>query len=91
MKLNHRIGRFIMGLKRPSKSTNMRRLREWGETLEAFTIREVTMNDLPALAALHVQTWADTYWTIKIHPLTRYVNTSGVSNSGNKMVAGFAL
>lgn len=68
MKLNHTIGRFIMGLRRPSKSTNVRRLREWGETLESFTIREVTPDDLSALAALHVQTWADTYWTVKNPP-----------------------
>src|SRR5215207_1514931 len=68
MKLNHTIGRFIMGLKRPAKSTNIRRLREWGETLESFTIREATINDLPALTALHVQTWADTYWTVRNPP-----------------------
>lgn len=68
MKLTHTIGRFIMGLKRPSKTTNMRRLREWGETMESFTIREATENDLPALATLHVQTWNDTYWTVRNPP-----------------------
>jgi GNAT superfamily N-acetyltransferase len=68
MKLNHAIGRFIMGLRRPSKTTNMRRLREWGETMESFTIREATEHDLPALAALHVQTWNDTYWTVRNPP-----------------------
>ncbi|WP_276482936.1 GNAT family N-acetyltransferase [Paraflavitalea pollutisoli] len=62
------IGRFIMGLKRPSRSTNRRRLREWGETLESFTIREVTDQDLLPLVDLHVQTWADTYWTVKQPP-----------------------
>lgn len=68
MKLNHALGRIIMGLKRPSKATNIRRLREWGETMESFTIREATESDLPALAALHVQTWNDTYWTVKNPP-----------------------
>jgi len=62
------IGRFIMGLKRPSKATGLRRLREWGNTLESFTIREVVEKDLPALVALHVQTWSDTYWTVRNPP-----------------------
>lgn len=62
------IGRFIMGLKRPARSSNRRRLREWGESMESFTIREVTDKDLLPLVDLHVQTWADTYWTVKQPP-----------------------
>ena len=31
------------------------------ETLDALVIREATREDIPALAALHVKTWSDTY------------------------------
>lgn len=62
------IDRFIMGLRRPSSGANRRRLREWGKRLESFTIREVTDRDLLPLVHLHVQTWADTYWTIRNPP-----------------------
>ena len=60
--------RFLNGLKRPSKQTNMCLLHERGETVSSFTIREVTEKDIPALAALHVKTWADTYWNVKNPP-----------------------
>ena len=60
--------RFINGLKRPSKQTNMRLLRERGEALSSFTIRETTEKDIPALAALHVKTWNETYWNVKKPP-----------------------
>ncbi len=60
--------RFLNGLKRPSKQTNMRLLYERGETVSSFTIREATENEIPALAALHVKTWADTYWNVKNPP-----------------------
>ncbi len=61
--------RFLWGFKRPSKATNSRLLRERGETLDSLIIREATAQDVPALAALHVKTWADTYWAVK-HPPT---------------------
>jgi GNAT superfamily N-acetyltransferase len=61
------IARFRLGLKRPSKATNTRLLRERGETLSSFIIREATSADIPALAALHVKTWNDTYGNVK-HP-----------------------
>jgi GNAT superfamily N-acetyltransferase len=61
--------RFLNGLKRPSKLTNTRLLRERGETLESFIIREATAEDIPALTVLHVKTWGDTYWNVR-HPPT---------------------
>jgi hypothetical protein len=53
--------RFMKGLQRPSKRANLRRMRERGDTLDSFTIREATVEDIPALAALHVKTWMQTY------------------------------
>jgi L-amino acid N-acyltransferase YncA len=53
--------RFVAGLSQPSKRTNARRLRERGETLASFSIREATAADIPALAQLHVTTWNATY------------------------------
>jgi GNAT superfamily N-acetyltransferase len=45
----------------PSNSANARRLRERGETMSAFNIREATAADIPELAQLHVTTWNATY------------------------------
>src|SRR5258708_39782569 len=56
------IKRFIMDLPRPSKAANIRRLKKIGEEPGSFSIREATEADIPALAALHVKTWAETYW-----------------------------
>jgi len=58
------IKRFIMDLPRPSKAANIRRLRKRGEKAELFIIREATAADIPALSALHVKAWAQTYWTV---------------------------
>ncbi len=58
------IKRFIMDLPRPSKTVNMRRLQKRGEKVESFIIREAVAIDIPALSALHVKTWAQTYWTV---------------------------
>ncbi len=62
------IARFLFGLRRPSKAANSRLLRERGETLESFVIREATPQDIPELATLHVKTWSDTYWNVKNPP-----------------------
>lgn len=67
MSLKNAIARFLLGLRRSSKATNKRRLRERGETLGSFLIREATCGDIPAVAALHVKTWNETYWNV-IHP-----------------------
>ena len=65
------IKRFIMDIPRPSKSANISRLRKRGEEAESFIIREVTEADIPALSALHVKTWAQTYWTVLRPPTYR--------------------
>lgn len=59
--------RFWWSLKRPSKAANLKRLRDRGESLSLFNIREATAADIPALAALHVQTWNETYSGVE-HP-----------------------
>lgn len=53
--------RLAAGLLAPSKRRNLRRLLARGETLQSLRIREATTADIPALAALHVKTWNDTY------------------------------
>ena len=60
--------RFILGLKRPSKTSNLKRLAEQGETISSFKIREANPDDVPALANLHVKTWHETYWTNSYSP-----------------------
>jgi GNAT superfamily N-acetyltransferase len=63
------ITRFLLGLRRPSKPTNARLLRQRGETPQGLLIRDATLQDVPPLAELHVKTWSDTYWPI-INPPT---------------------
>src|SRR5687767_12978109 len=60
--------RFLLNLKRPSKAANRRRLRMRGETFKNFIFREATPEDIPALAALHVKTWNETYGKVKKPP-----------------------
>lgn len=55
------IQRFIIGLKRPSKKSNVRKLHERGETIDSLTFRDATENDIPLLGKLHALTWAQTY------------------------------
>ena len=55
------IVRFLNGLKRPSKKTNLRRLKEHRETPDSFTFRDATEQDIPELGKLHAITWAQTY------------------------------
>lgn len=62
------IARFLFGLRRPSKAANTRLLRQRGESLESLMIRQATAEDIPALAALHVKTWNETYWNVKNPP-----------------------
>jgi GNAT superfamily N-acetyltransferase len=68
-RLSIAVKRFIMDLPRPSEASNLRRLKRRGEPLFSFIIREAVVTDIPALAALHVKTWAQTYWTV-LHPPT---------------------
>jgi hypothetical protein len=67
----HTIARFLNGLQRPSKRSNLRRLYKRGETPAAFTIREATAADIPALASLHVQTWNETHGHARHPPTAR--------------------
>jgi GNAT superfamily N-acetyltransferase len=53
--------RFATGMLRPSPLRNLSKLRARGETPVSFTIREARVEDLPALARLHVTTWNATY------------------------------
>src|SRR5690349_8816418 len=57
----NKVIRFLKNLKRPSRRTNLKFLRERGEALNSFIIREVTFEDLPALVSLHVKAWDQTY------------------------------
>src|SRR5262245_32882157 len=62
------LARFLAALTRPSKATNTRLLHARGETLQSLAIRQSTPTDRPALAALHVKTWADTYPCVRRPP-----------------------
>ena len=62
------IARFLRGLQRPSKATNIRLLRERGETQRSFVIREARSDDIAELARLHVKTWNETYRNVKNPP-----------------------
>ena len=53
--------RSLNSLKRPSKKVNMQKLHERGETVDSFTFRDATENDIPELGKLHAITWAQTY------------------------------
>ena len=55
------VQRFLNGLRRPSKQTNLRKLYERGETLDTFTFRDATEADVAELGKLHAITWAQTY------------------------------
>src|SRR4026207_237730 len=55
--------RFLNGLKRPSKQTNLRKLKERNESLDSFTFRDATEDDIAELGKLHAITWAQTYNT----------------------------
>ena len=59
--LVHAIRRFLAARKRPSPETSLRLLRERGESIASFNIRDAVPVDIPALAALHVKTWSETY------------------------------
>jgi ribosomal protein S18 acetylase RimI-like enzyme len=50
---------------RPTGAANAARLRARGESIESVRVREATAADIPALAALHVETWNLTYRTTK--------------------------
>ena len=53
--------RFINGLKRPSKRSNLKKLQERGVSLDSFSFRDANEKDVPGLGHLHAITWAQTY------------------------------
>jgi ribosomal protein S18 acetylase RimI-like enzyme len=53
--------RGVTALLGPSKSSNVRAMRERAESPASLLIREATAADIPALAELHVTTWNATY------------------------------
>lgn len=53
--------REVLARMRPTKEENLRRLRERGESIEAFRFRDATEADISALAQLHVAAWNATY------------------------------
>jgi len=61
--------RFVMSLRRPSKQSNLALLSKNGERSSSFKIRDARAEDINALAALHVKTWRETYWTTLSPPI----------------------
>ena len=53
--------RYLNSLKRPSKKANRQKLHGRGETLDSFTFRDATEDDIHELGKLHAITWAETY------------------------------
>ncbi|MBI1333487.1 MAG: GNAT family N-acetyltransferase [Armatimonadetes bacterium] len=53
---------------RPTKEANLVGLRERGEDLSKAVFRDVTAEDIPKLAQLHVVAWAETYPDVKRPP-----------------------
>jgi L-amino acid N-acyltransferase YncA len=53
--------RFLTALRRPAKTSVTNLPRQQEEVYEPLIFRETIYSDLPALAALHVKTWDDTY------------------------------
>ena len=62
------VSRWLRGLRRPSGAENARRLHARGETTAALVFRDPAPDDIPALAALHVKTWAATYPMVRRPP-----------------------
>lgn len=60
--------RSLFALKRPSRQTNLYKLRNRGETLDSFHIRQAVAGDISALAVLHAKAWSETYWNVRNPP-----------------------
>lgn len=63
--------RSLSALKRPSPRVNLVKLRDRGETLDSFRVREAVREDIPALAVLHARAWSETYWNVRNPPTTQ--------------------
>ncbi len=66
--MGFRTFRTVLALRRPSPRSNARALRMRQESLEGLTLRDAVASDIPALAALHVVTWNDTYAPLMTGP-----------------------
>lgn len=55
--------RWFYSLSRPSRRANLRGLRQRAESLASFVCRDAVVDDIHALAELHVTTWNATYRT----------------------------
>ena len=53
--------RAIGNFKRPSAKANALKLQAKGENVQSIIIREALPADIPAVAAVHVKAWAETY------------------------------
>lgn len=60
--------RRILALRRPSARANTRALRKRQESCDSLTLRDAVASDVPALAALHVTAWNDTYAPLMTGP-----------------------
>ena len=53
--------RFLLSLRRPSKAANLQLMKQRGETIDSFVVREARPEDLPVLVDVHVTAWNNTY------------------------------
>src|SRR5687767_12703795 len=60
--------RLINSIQRPSASRNRKLLKQRGEQVDSFIIREARYEELEKLAHLHVITWNETYPLITNKP-----------------------
>jgi ribosomal protein S18 acetylase RimI-like enzyme len=60
--------RYLLARRRPSKATNMRLLRQRGESSSSFVFRDATAHDIPGLAAVHATAWSATYPFVRRPP-----------------------
>src|SRR5215470_17352677 len=63
-----RAARRMLALRRPSGRANARALGARQESLDGLILRDALAGDIPALAALHVTTWNDTYAPLMTGP-----------------------
>lgn len=60
--------RNLLAIRRPSARANARALQARHESLAGLTLRDAVPADIPALAALHVTAWNDTYAPLMTGP-----------------------
>ncbi|MDB5146533.1 MAG: family N-acetyltransferase [Mucilaginibacter sp.] len=63
--------RFLLAFKRPTKQTNLNKLQQAGLSVDTFTIRQATPEDITALSELHSIAWRQTYPTVKNPPTAK--------------------